>query len=141
MCFGWTTIACYKCQASFAVTDAMLVELKRKVNGTNRGRSFFCPNGHGQVFNLAPDNRDQTIARLEQEKSNLSFSLRQEAEAAKAARHKLDECEARRLGYKMRGSRFIGKCGDCGGEMPLGAYTMAAAKRWPRNVHKCKGAA
>lgn len=52
----YEVIACYKCGVLFAVPDDVHDELHRT------GRTFYCPNGHGQVYT------DSTVAQLQKER-------------------------------------------------------------------------
>jgi hypothetical protein len=96
------TIECYRCAVLFAMPDSLNRECLK-----DHSRSFYCPNGHGQVYTGETD--EARYKRL----------YKQAEDRAAAARAEADRAEASRRAWKgqttrLRNRAVEGLCPFCG---------------------------
>lgn len=79
---GMTTIACYKCGINFGMPDSFHRSCKKK----GPGKTFYCPNGHGQVYRSSE--ADKLREQLERAQGRLSQANSRAVRAEEDSRRK-----------------------------------------------------
>ncbi len=66
-CIGYHEATCYKCGVTFQMTTAVYNRRYRD------GKSFYCPNGHGQVYSRRQDSEEKLEAEVARLKRLVTF--------------------------------------------------------------------
>ncbi|NBW14536.1 MAG: hypothetical protein EBR82_41710 [Caulobacteraceae bacterium] len=91
MTYGFTKVQCYKCAVEFYMPDILEATCRRHTD-----QSFYCPNGHGQVYKTSiTDELRRERDLLKQQIAQKDDEIRLEREAADKERKRLVRLQKR----------------------------------------------